>query len=47
LIRLIDALDFHDKHGEVCPAGWTKGKTGIKPTSEGIATYLSQEAGQL
>jgi peroxiredoxin (alkyl hydroperoxide reductase subunit C) len=47
LLRLIDALEFHEKHGEVCPAGWTKGKTGIKPTSEGIAKYLSQEAGSL
>lgn len=47
LIRLIDALEFHEKHGEVCPAGWTKGKTGIKPTTEGIAHYLAKEAGQL
>lgn len=47
LIRLIDALEFHEKHGEVCPAGWTKGKTGIKPTTEGIAAYLANEAGQL
>ena len=47
LLRLIDALEFHEKHGEVCPAGWTKGKTGIKPTTEGIAKFLSDEAGQL
>ena len=47
LLRLIDALEFHEKHGEVCPAGWTKGKTGIKPTTEGIARYLSQEAESL
>jgi peroxiredoxin (alkyl hydroperoxide reductase subunit C) len=47
LIRLVDALQFHEKHGEVCPAGWTQGKTGIKPTTEGIAHYLSQEADQL
>lgn len=47
LIRLIDALEFHEKHGEVCPAGWTKGKTGIKPTTEGIASYLAKEAEQL
>lgn len=47
LIRLIDALEFHEKHGEVCPAGWTKGKTGIKPTTEGIADFLSGEAGSL
>ncbi len=47
LLRLIDALEFHEKHGEVCPANWTKGKTGIKPTTEGIAKYLAEEAGQL
>lgn len=47
LIRLVDALDFHEKHGEVCPANWTKGKTGIKPTTEGIAQFLSQEADSL
>lgn len=44
LLRLIDALEFHEQHGEVCPAGWTKGKMGIKPTTEGIASYLGQEA---
>jgi peroxiredoxin (alkyl hydroperoxide reductase subunit C) len=47
LIRMVDALDFHEQHGEVCPAGWTKGKTAIKPTAEGIATYLAAEAGTL
>jgi len=44
LLRLIDALEFHEQHGEVCPAGWTKGKTGIKPTIEGIAHFLASEA---
>lgn len=47
LLRLIDALEFHEKHGEVCPANWTKGKAAIKPTSEGIASFLASEAGQL
>jgi peroxiredoxin (alkyl hydroperoxide reductase subunit C) len=47
LLRLIDALEFHEQHGEVCPANWTKGKSAIKPTSEGIASYLAQEAEQL
>jgi peroxiredoxin (alkyl hydroperoxide reductase subunit C) len=44
LLRLIDALEFHEKHGEVCPAGWMKGDTGIKPTTEGIAHYLAANA---
>lgn len=47
LLRLVDALAFHEKHGEVCPANWTKGKTGIKPTTEGIAAFLAQEAESL
>ena len=44
LIRLIDALQFHEQHGEVCPAGWNKGDTAIKPTAEGIATFLAEKA---
>lgn len=47
LIRLIDALQFHEKHGEVCQAGWIKGNTGIKPTAEGIATFLTEKSTQL
>lgn len=44
LIRLVDALQFHEQHGEVCPAGWNKGKKGMKATSEGVATFLGQHA---
>ncbi|MFO1258580.1 MAG: peroxiredoxin [Gammaproteobacteria bacterium] len=44
LIRLIDALQFHEQHGEVCPAGWNKGKKGMKATSEGVASFLGQHA---
>ena len=44
MIRLVDALQFHEKHGEVCPAGWNKGSTGIKPTAEGIADFLAGNA---
>ncbi|HSW69489.1 MAG TPA: peroxiredoxin [Gammaproteobacteria bacterium] len=44
LLRLIDALQFHEKHGDVCPAGWMKGKAGIKPTEEGIANFLTDES---
>lgn len=47
LLRLIDALDFHEQHGEVCPANWSKGKSGITPTTEGIAQYLTTAAEQL
>lgn len=44
MIRLVDAIQFHEKHGEVCPAGWTKGDAGIKPTEEGIAKFLTDKA---
>jgi peroxiredoxin (alkyl hydroperoxide reductase subunit C) len=47
IIRLLDALEYHEKHGEVCPAGWTKGKIGIKPTKEGISEYLTKQADHL
>lgn len=46
-VRLVDALDFHETHGEVCPAGWRKGEAGIKPTTTGIANYLSENAENL
>lgn len=47
LLRLIDALQYHEKHGEVCQAGWNKGDTGIKPTEEGIAEFLGEKSGNL
>jgi len=47
LVRMVDALQFFDEHGEVCPAGWQKGASGMKATPEGVASYLSQNAGKL
>ncbi len=47
MLRLIDALQFHEKHGDVCPAGWNKGDVGIKPTEQGIADYLTVKAEEL
>lgn len=41
LIRIIDAVQFNDEHGEVCPAGWQKGKTGMKASPEGVKEYLA------
>lgn len=40
-IRMVDALQFNEENGEVCPANWVKGKTGLTATHEGIAEYLS------
>lgn len=39
-IRMVDALQFNEEHGEVCPAGWQKGKPGMKASPEGVAEYL-------
>jgi peroxiredoxin (alkyl hydroperoxide reductase subunit C) len=47
MLRMVDALDFNKQHGEVCPAGWTKGKQGMKPSKEGVATYLAANAKSL
>ena len=46
-IRMVDALQFHEEHGEVCPAGWNKGKDGMKANAEGVADYLSKNASNL
>lgn len=40
-LRMVDALQFFEENGEVCPANWSKGKEGLKDTHEGIAEYLS------
>jgi peroxiredoxin (alkyl hydroperoxide reductase subunit C) len=47
LLRLIDALQFHAEHGDVCPAGWQKGDTGMKASPAGVADYLKNNAGKL
>jgi peroxiredoxin 2/4 len=40
-LRMVDALQFNEENGEVCPADWHKGDQGMKATSEGVASYLS------
>jgi peroxiredoxin (alkyl hydroperoxide reductase subunit C) len=47
MLRMVDALQFHEAHGEVCPAGWQKGQPGMKPTAEGVAEYLAKNARKL
>jgi len=39
-LRVVDALQFHEEHGEVCPANWKQGEKGMKPTADGVADYL-------
>jgi peroxiredoxin (alkyl hydroperoxide reductase subunit C) len=47
LLRLVDAVQYTDEHGEVCPAGWRKGDKGMKPTPSGVANYLANHADKL
>ena len=46
-LRLVDALQFHEKHGEVCPAGWKDGDPGMQPTTDGVASYLTAHGDSL
>jgi len=47
MLRLIDALDFHTEHGDVCPAGWNKGDDGMNPSHQGMKDYVSKNADKL
>ena len=47
MLRMVDALEFHTKNGEVCPAGWSEGKPGMAASSEGVAAYLAENASAL
>ncbi len=46
-LRMVDSLLFHQAHGEVCPAGWNKGKSGMKADAKGVAEYLANNATKL
>lgn len=43
-LRMVDAVQFSDTHGEVCPANWKQGEDAMKPTKEGVASYLAKHA---
>jgi len=47
MLRMIDALQFTEKYGEVCPAGWNKGEEGMKPDKAGVASYLASNVEKL
>lgn len=47
MLRMVDALQFTEEHGEVCPAGWQKGKQGMQASPEGVAAYLDEHAKEL
>ena len=44
VLRTIDALQFVEEYGEVCPANWRLGLEAMKPTAEGVAAYLARRA---
>jgi len=41
VLRVLDAVDFTEKHGEVCPANWKKGEKAMKPTADGLKAYVA------
>lgn len=47
MLRMVDALQFHEDHGEVCPAQWESGQTGMNASPAGVAKYLSENAAKL
>ncbi|MAN53247.1 MULTISPECIES: peroxiredoxin [Marinimicrobium] len=47
MLRMVDALAFHQEHGEVCPAGWNQGDKGMDASPEGVAKYLGENSGKL
>ncbi|MDP2359638.1 MAG: peroxiredoxin [bacterium] len=47
MLRMVDALAYNQKHGEVCPAGWQHGDAGMKETPHDVANYLATHAGKL
>ncbi len=47
MLRMVDALQFHEKYGEVCPAGWSQGDKGMVADGEGVASYLASESSNL
>jgi peroxiredoxin (alkyl hydroperoxide reductase subunit C) len=47
MLRMVDALQFTEEHGEVCPAGWKKGKAGMNASPDGVAKYLASHSKEL
>ena len=43
-LRVVDALQFHEQHGDVCPANWHTGEEAMKPSAEGVAAYLAKHS---
>ena len=43
VLRVVDAIQFNEEHGEVCPANWQKGEDGMKPTEDGLKEYSNSK----
>jgi peroxiredoxin (alkyl hydroperoxide reductase subunit C) len=42
-LRMVDSLQFFEEHGDVCPANWKEGEEAMKPTAEGVASYMAKQ----
>ena len=47
VVRIVEALQFFEENGQVCPAGWQEGDSGMVNTPDGVASYLSEHASDL
>ncbi|MGL5006069.1 MAG: peroxiredoxin C [Plesiomonas sp.] len=47
MLRMVDALQFHEEHGDVCPAQWEKGKKAMQASPDGVARFLSENSADL
>lgn len=47
VLRVLDALQFFEENGQVCPAGWSAGQKGMSTTPSGVASYLTEHADTL
>ncbi len=47
MLRMVDALQFTEEHGEVCPAGWKEGDSGMNASPQGVADYLAEHSEKL
>ena len=47
MLRMVDALQFHEEHGDVCPAQWEKGQEGMNASPKGVADFLIKNSGKL
>ena len=47
VVRIVEALQFFEENGQVCPAGWNLGDAGMSNTPEGVASYLAEHADDL